>query len=553
MEWEIIKEPEELLPIPQSFLRTVRNCPENTALETLTSEGELQKWTYKELASLIISLANEIKSRNIEKGDRVAIYGQYNSEWIVTYLAIQFAGAIGVPLDNRLSYREVNHFLNNSGSKILFASEELLTREIEISVPLKMPEVTAKIDDFSLPELSLDDTALILYTSGTTGSPKGVVLTQRNLSSNVEMLRQVIDFDSTDVFYSLLPLNHVFSQTINILAPFFIGATAALARSLKSKEIKEECIKTQPTIFPVVPLILEKFIKGIEKEISKLPTAKKVLFGTLNGIGTFLHKIKKGSGAFLYSTIRKQIGLNNLKLLVPGSAALPKWVSKRFEKWGFPLIQGYGLTETSPVVSVNPPQAPKNESVGLPLMGLDVKIFNPGENGVGEIAVKGDSVFKGFWKNEEATAKVFEGDWFKTGDMGFIDSDGYLYITGRKKSVIVTRGGKNIYPEEIETYLSESPLIEEILVSYQTNPNTEKKELVATIYPNYEEIDEYCEKHKIKDNDPHKVLTGIVKKMNEDLTDFKRIRRVKIRDEEFPKTTTRKIKRYLFEEKGLEV
>ncbi len=553
MEWEIIKEPKEIFPIPHSFLKTVKNYPDNTALQILTSNGGIRKWTYKELAQISISLAKEIKSRDIEKGDRVAIYGQYNPEWIVAYLAIQFAGAIGVPLDNRLSYREVNHFLNNSGTKLLFASEELLGRDIEISTPLKMPEATSKIDDYTLPELSLDDKALILYTSGTTGSPKGVVLTQRNLSSNVEMMCQAIDFNSDDIFYSLLPLNHVFSQTVNILAPFYIGATMTLARSLKSKEIKEDCLKTQPTIFPVVPLILEKFIKGIEKEISKLPTAKKALFGTLNGVGTFLDKIKKGSGSFLYSTIRKQIGLNNLKLLVPGSAALPKWVSRKFEKWGFPLIQGYGLTETSPVVSVNPPQAPKNESVGLPLPGLEVNILNPGQNEIGEIAVKGDSVFKGFWKSEEATAEVFEGVWFKTGDMGYFDSDGYLYITGRKKSVIVTRGGKNIYPEEIETYLSESPLIEEILVAYETNPNTEKKELVATIYPNYEEVDEYCKKHKIEDNDPHKVLTNVIKKMNEDLTDFKRIRRVKIRDEEFPKTTTRKIKRYLFEEKGLEV
>jgi long-chain acyl-CoA synthetase len=553
MQWETIKEPEEIFPVPQSFLKTVKAYPENTALQTLTTEGEIQKWNYKELASRIISLANEIKSRNIAKGDRVAIYGHYNPEWVVAYLAIQFAGAIGVPLDNRLTDREVNHFLNNSGSKILFASEDLLTREIEISTPLKMPDKISKIDGFSLPQLSLDDPALILYTSGTTGSPKGVVLTQKNLSSNVEMLRQTIDFNPTDVFYSLLPLNHVFSQTVNILCPFFIGSAVTLARSLKSKEIKEDCMKTRPTIFAVVPLVLEKFIKGIEKEISNLPPVKKVLFGTLNGIGTLLHKIKKGSGSFLYSTIRKKTGLDNLKLLVPGSAALPSWVSKRFEKWGFPLIQGYGLTETSPVVAVNPPQAPKNESVGLPLLGLDVKILNPGEKGIGEIAVKGDSVFKGFWKNEEATAEVFEGKWFKTGDMGYIDSDGYLYITGRKKSVIVTKGGKNIYPEEIESYLSESALIEEILVLYQTNPNTGTKELVAVIYPNYEELDIYCEKHKIKEKDPHKILTGLVKKLNKDLTDFKRIRRVKIRDEEFPKTTTRKIKRYLFEEKGLEV
>ena len=553
MQWKIIKNPEEILPIPQSLIRTVKAYPENTALQILSSEGKIKEWTYRELTSLIISLADEIKSKNIEKGDRIAIYGHYDPNWIITYLAIQFAGATGVPLDNRLSYREVNHFLNNSGTKILFASEDLLTDEIEISIPIKMPETILEIDDFTLPELTLDDPALILYTSGTTGSPKGVVLTHRNLSSNVEMMRQVIEFNPADIFYTLLPLNHVFSQTVNILCPFYIGACTTLARSLKSTEIKEDCVKTKPTIFPVVPLILEKFAKGIEKEIGKLPPTKKILFKTLNGIGTLLHKIKKGSGGFLYSTLRKKLGLENLKILISGSAALPEWVSRQFEKWGFPILQGYGLTETSPVVSVNPPNAAKNDSIGLPLLGLEAKILLPGEKGIGEIAIKGDSIFKGFWKNEEATAEVFEGEWFKTGDMGYIDSDGYLYITGRKKSVIVTKGGKNIYPEEIENYLSKSPLIEEVLVLYQTSPTQKSKELVAIIYPNYEELDAYCAKHKIKEKDPHKVLTEITKKLNEDLTDFKRIRRIKIRDEEFPKTTTQKIKRYLFEEKGLEV
>jgi len=173
MEWKLVKEPEEIFPIPQSFLKTVRTYPDKTALQILTSNGGIKKWTYKELAEMVISLAKEIKSKDAEKGDRVAIYGQYNPEWIIAYLAIQLVGAIGVPLDNRLTYREVNHFLNNSEAKLLFASEELLSQDINISTPLKMPEVTSKIDDFTLPQLTLDDPALILYTSGTTGSPKG--------------------------------------------------------------------------------------------------------------------------------------------------------------------------------------------------------------------------------------------------------------------------------------------------------------------------------------------------------------------------------------------
>ncbi|MEO0294260.1 MAG: AMP-binding protein [candidate division WOR-3 bacterium] len=558
MKWKFVKEPEEIVTLPQMFLKTVMSYPENAAIKLVGEGGNLKEWSYEELYNLIISLAIQMKTKKIKKGDRVAIYGYYSPEWVITYFAIQFIGAIGVPIDNRLTYREAHYLVNDSGAKILFYSPDLLADELVVEkrekyLPLELPNFTSEVKDFPLPPLSLDDPAVILYTSGTTGSPKGVVLTHRNLASNVEMLREVVEFNPNDSFYVLLPLNHIFSQTVNMLAPFSTGSSMILARSLKSKDIIEDCKKTKPTIFAVVPLILEKFIEGIEKEIKRSHLAKRAIFKALDGVGTFLHRIKRGSGGFLYSTIKKNLGLERLKYLISGGAALPKWVSQKFEQWSFPIIQGYGLTETSPVISVNPIYAPKNESVGLPLPGLEIKILNPNENGVGEIAVKGPSVFKGFWENEEATKEVFEGEWFKTGDLGFLDSEGYLYITGRKKSVIVTKGGKNIYPEEIENYLSQSPLIEEVLVLSKPNPKTGSEELVAIVYPNYEELDEYCRKHRIEEKDPHKIINEEIKKLNQDLTDFKRIRRVLIRDEEFPKTPTRKIKRYLFEEEGVEI
>jgi len=549
---KVIREPREILPISNMLERTVKNYPDSIAMQIL-SPGGWKKWTYKELLNLVIKRATEIKARGIKKGDRIAIYGPNSPEWIVTYLAIQWVGAIGVPLDNRLSLREVHYLIKDSNSKILFSSVEGVKEEIDISFPIEIPEKISGIETLERAELSLDDTAVILYTSGTTGAPKGVVLTHKNLMSNVEMIYQTMEFYHDEPFYALLPFHHVFSKTISLLAPISIGGTIVLARSYKSNEIKEDCQKSKPIIFPVVPLVLEKFVVGIEKELKKLTGVKKTAFGLMKGLSSLFNFVKKGSGGKFYSSIREALGMENLRYLVSGGAALPNWVAKSLEKWGFPILQGYGLTETSPVISVCPPEDPRNKSVGLSLPGMEVRIIEPDVEGIGEITVRGSTVFKEFWNNPKATREVFDGEWFKTGDMGYMDDDSYLYITGRKKSVIVTKGGKNIYPEEIESYLSTSPLIEEIVVVQQTNPNTGLRELIAHIYPNYENIDHFGNVHNIEKPEPHKILTEEIKKFNKELTDYKRIRRVKLRDEEFPKTTTSKIKRYLFEEEGLEV
>ncbi len=549
---KVIREPREILPINLTLERTVKNHPNSIAMQILSPAG-WKKWTYKELLNLTIKRAIEIKSKGLKKGNKIAIYGPNSPGWIVTYLAIQWIGGIVVPLDNRLSLRLVHYLLNDSGAKLLFTTPDVVNEIKEISILIDIPERITVSEVLEREDMSLDNPAVILYTSGTTGAPKGVVLTHKNLMSNVEMCYQTMEFYNDDPFYALLPFHHVFPQTINLLAPVSVAGTIVIARSFKPNEIKEDCQKSKPVIFTAVPLLLEKFVVGIERELKKLTGAKKVVFGIINGLGKMLNSIKKGSGGRFYKTIRETLGMDNLRYLVSGGAELPNWIAEALEKWGFPIIQGYGITETSPVISVNPPENPRNKSVGLIMPGLEVKIINPDIDGIGEIAVRGPSVFHEFWNNPKATKEVFEGDWFKTGDMGYIDDDSFLYITGRKKSVIVTKGGKNIYPEEIESYLLISPLIEEIVVVQQTNQDTGLKELVAHIYPNYENIDHFGSVNNISEPDPHNILTEEVKKFNKDLADYKRIRRIKLRDEEFPKTTLAKIKRYLFEEEGLEV
>ncbi|RKZ20707.1 long-chain fatty acid--CoA ligase [bacterium] len=385
--------------------------------------------------------------------------------------------------------------------------------------------------DAMLPSISLDDELLILFTSGTTGNSKGVVLTNRNVGSNIDSFLQVLEIYPGDRIFCMLPFHHIFPITTNILAGITVGATMTLARSLKPNELREDLRDSEPQIMTVVPLILEKMVKRIQKEIEKLPALKR-------GFVKSLKLAPAGIRKRIFSKVREEMGMGKLRYLVSGGAALPEFVSSFLEFMGFPVLQGYGLSETSPVVSVNPPEAPRNKSVGLPLPGVEVKIVDPDKDGIGEIAVRGDLVMKGYYKNPEETKKVITEDgWFLTGDMGRFDKDGYLYITGRKKSVIVTMGGKNIYPEEIEEKLLESPFILETLVI------SREGQLVAVIHPNFDEIRNEIpgmNEERIKE-----LLRKEVRKINEHLADYKRIRRIMVVEEELPKTTTQKVKRYI--------
>jgi len=259
----------------------------------------------------------------------------------------------------------------------------------------------------------------------------------------------------------------------------------------------------------------------------------------------------------MFKRIRDELGMGNLRYLVSGGAALPRWVSRALEEMGFPILQGYGLSEASPVCTLNPPTRPKNDSIGLPIPYVDVKIVDPNEEGVGELAFRGPNIMVGYYKNEEATREVLTEDgWLLTGDMGYIDDEGYIYITGRKKAVIVTPGGKNVYPEEVETALLRSPYIEEVLVLRGYNPETGAEEVQAIVYPNFEAVDEFFASKGVKnpkEEDIYALIDKEIEKWSEDLAEYKRVKRFTIREEEFPKTTTRKIKRYLFEKPSFEV
>lgn len=563
------------ITIPEMIERSGQEFRDRVALQMRRKDGWV-RYTYGEVLDRVKRLAAALKALGLKKGDRASVVGENRPEWAISYLAISWAGGIVVPLDARLKPTEHRHILMDAESKIVIGSQGFIEDLLEIQKDLETLEHVISMDPGtpapSLHDLwaqytegvprepvELEDLAVILYTSGTTGSSKGVMLTHKNIMSNVDAIYQIIDYGPGDQFFSILPMHHVFEATAGFLAPLYNGTTITYARSLKPNEMQKDMKETGTTVMLVVPLLLEKIARGIQRELKKASPVKKGLFYGLKGTSKVLDIVLRGKARkALFRSIRDRIGFGKIRYLVSGGAALPRWVSKFLEDLGFPILQGYGLSETAPVLTVNPPCCPRNESVGLPIPGVQIKIVDPRpDDGVGEIAAKGPNVMKGYYKNPKATAEVFTEDgWFLTGDLGYFDKDGYLYITGRKKSVIVTKGGKNIYPEEIENHLLQSDFIEEVLVLRGYNPRTGDEEVHAIVYPNFEALDTYFKAKGIEaptEEDVREVIGQEIDRLCADLADYKRVRRFTIRDEEFPKTTTRKIKRYLFESEAIPV
>lgn len=547
MKHRIIREPKGYKTITEMFERSAKEYS-NRVMSKIKRGGVWREYTFGEVLGYVRKIAEYLKEKGIKKGDFVALVSENRPEWGWGYLAIQWAGGTVIPLDARLTDVERRFLMDFAGVKGVICSRDYLMEMEEAKKELKfdfilsmedLDKIFEKYKGIDRVELNEEDLAEILFTSGTTGSPKGVMLTHKNIMSDLEGLYQIIDVNENDVFFSILPLHHVYECTGGFLAPIYVGASVAYASSLRPNVMLEEMREIRPTVWLTVPLILEKIYQKILKTLNEQKGVKKVL---INLMKTFAKER-------LSKRIRASLGLDRVRYVISGGAALPEWVSKGLEDLGFPILQGYGLSETSPILTLNPPHSPRNKSVGLPIPGVEIRLFEVNERGEGEIAAKGPMVMKGYYKNEKATKEVFYDGWFLTGDIGYFDEDGYLYITGRKKAVIVTKGGKNIYPEEIENKLTESPYIEEVLVFGAINPETGEEEVQALVYPNLDEVRSIAHKMgRVPDDDfIYELISKEIERLSKDLAPYKRIKRFALRYEEFPKTTTRKIKRHLFE------
>ncbi len=559
--------------IPETFFETVEKFSKKTAF-LYKRDGVYFPITYQEIAEKVKIFSSALSALGITKGDKVAILSENRPEWAISDLAIMSIGAVVVPLHTTFSPKAIRVVLDHSEAKILIVSNsDLLHKTLLEKSKLKYLE---KIIFFQKPTLAekenldgkifnwetiisrnrkntfkkiyleSDDVCTIIYTSGTTGVPKGVIITHKNFLSNIESVTSVIPVKENDIFLSFLPLSHVLERMAGYYSPLFSGATIAYAENIKQLPINLKEIK--PTVLIAVPRIFEKFYDAVWDKVRTSNFKNKLFHWALKQKrGTFKHKI----GNFLvFKKIKKGLG-GRLRLTVSGGATLNERISRFFYKIGIIILDGYGLTETSPVVAVNREKDFKFGTVGKPVPEVRVRI-SPEK----EILVKGPNVTRGYFKNKKTTRESFAKDnWFRTGDMGFLSEEGFLTVIGRIKEIIVTSGGKNVWPEPIENRLNKDRfIINSIIVG------NKQRFISALIVPDWEEIEIWAEKNNIKMREPEKMIKNqklldvfqerIDKKINPNLSNFEKIKKFKLLIHDFSQerdelTPTLKLRRHI--------
>ena len=499
---------------------------------------------------------------------RVAILAETRYEWYVTYLATVNGVGVVVPLDKELPQGEIESLLNRSHADILVYSRAK-KKDVD-AIRGNIPEVRYFVcmDDLGVEagagqasfwnwlhdgELSLaagdqrflqapidpEVLSILLFTSGTTAKSKAVMLSQRNICINLQAMCSMLYIGPDDIFLSVLPLHHTYECTCGFLCPIYRGCTVAVCEGLR--HITKNMQESKVTIILVVPLMLELFYKRIIKSATADPElAKKFRLGLK--ISGLLRKIGIDKRRELFAKVHANFG-GHLRIIIAGGAAIDPAVMKGMQDLGLHCVQGYGLTECAPILALNRDIIYNNASAGLPLPGVEVRIIDKDENGIGEIIGRGPNVMLGYYENEEATREAIDSEgWFHTGDLGYLDKDNFVIITGRKKNVIVTKNGKNIFPEEIESLLGRSEYIAECLVSGMVDNEGETR-VTAEIFPNMEKVQEKLGQTEATSDAVRQLLAEEVRKVNHMLTTYKYIKSFSLRDTEFEKTTSKKIKR----------
>lgn len=545
--------------IPQLFSITASRQGAATAF-TRFDPDEL-RLTYKQVDEAARRTAKWLLSKKLKKGDRVAVNGVNSPEWAIAYLAIQYAGGVVVPLDHQLRDEQLEVLITFSECKMLFVDEDrydtLATKRkagIKQRISLSPGKANYILDmedpgEYELPRGQEDDLAAILFTSGTTGNHKGVMLTHGNFVSDCFLAQSIMNISSDDVFYALLPIHHSYTMLAVFLEAISAGAEIVFARRLVVQQILKELKRGQVTMFLAIPMLFNKMLKGLLKGIREKGVVVYGLIRTLMAVSGGVKKLTGlNPGKVMFKGILAKLSLDTNRICISGGGPLPSSTFRMFNQLGIDFVQGYGLTETSPILTLNPVERFKEESVGKVLPQVEMKILDPDERGIGEIAVKGPMVMQGYYRNEEATRESFTDDGFlRTGDLGYLDGENYLYLTGRKKSLIVTEGGKNVFPEEIEDRFQLYDEIEQIMVRGFTKDEAMKTEGVeALVYPAYEYFQQRAksEGREIGNGEIEKRANSIVGEVNKQLRPFERIERVQVLDEPMEMTTTKKIKRH---------
>ncbi len=530
------------------------------------SAGEWQGYSFVEAARAQHAFRALLEREGVRPGDRVGLQSENRPEWMLAYLAILETGAVVVPLDAQLKAVEVGEILATAGAThcVVSARQQGVIEQVRGA---RLPELKlVSLDPVEgLPtwdeaqrrfpdeparklEASPNDLAVLIFTSGTTGQAKGVMLSHANLLYNVETVARTFEFGPGDRFLSVLPLHHTFESTGELCA-LRIGCSVAFARGLNSRELREDMTGSRATLFIGVPLLYEKLLTAIHRGIGEAPLPRRLVAQTLLWTVRLTRMLTgRRIGHTLMRPIREAAGLGSLRMFISGAAPLAGDVFWGYIDLGWIMLEGYGLTETSPVVCANRPPRPHPNAVGAPVPGVDVRIADPDDDGNGEIVVRGPNVMLGYFGNPVGTAEVLRDGWFYTGDLGHYTRDGRVKITGRLKNMIATAAGKKIYPEEIEVYLSNCPYVLEVVVAGGRDARGEREEVHAHIYPNLPALEDHAREVNRACDDAfvEETLRREVDLRCHFLASYKRVKRVIIRRQEFAKTTTGKIKRQGF-------
>lgn len=497
-------------------------------------------------------------------GKKIAVIGENRYEWVVTYFAVVNGVGVIVPLDRELPAQEVHNLLERSevnaivySSKVESVVEEAIQGVESIEYVISMDAIDHMDHKLSLKKLQrtgkrllleeqryfidaeIDREAMcsLLFTSGTTGLAKGVMLSHKNITANVYHMSKYVDVTKDYTGLSILPMHHTYELTCHVFTCIYQGCCVAICEGLKY--IVKNMAESQATIMLGVPLIFESMHKKVWKKAEESGKADKMRAAVQ--LSKKLGKFNIKSTKKLFKAVHQAMG-GHMQMFISGAAAIDPVVIEDFNAMGITMFQGYGMTENSPIIAVNKDRYFKPASVGLPLPGTEIQIIDQDENGVGEIICRGDSVMLGYYKDPEETAKVLIDGWLHTGDYGYFDKDGFLYISGRKKNVIVTKNGKNIFPEEVEFYLNKSEYINEVVVWGVEDEKTGDTVVQAEIFPDYSALEEKF--GKVSEDELKRILKIEIDQINEHMPLYKRVKRFEIRKEEFEKTTTKKIKRY---------
>ena len=559
--------------IKEVFQKSTTEFAENTfILEKFNSKEPFKEIKYKEYRSDVISLGTALNDYLKIKDTRIIIIGENTYHWYVSYMALLCGSGIAVPIDKELPENEIINVINRSkATAVIFSTkkkevinkiitsnstesvkyfiqmnsdEELNGKIIGLNYLIKQGNILINSGDNTYMDIEIDpnEFKVLIFTSGTTSNSKGVMICNRNLAENINVVSAFVKLYPTDRFLSILPLHHTYESTIGFLLPMSIGMSIGVCQGLK--HIVSDFKEVRPTAILTVPLLVENLYKKINANIKK--SKKEGIVNSMIHITNALKSVGIDIKRKVFSEIHENLG-GNIRIIVSAAAPIDPKIGKWFEDIGILFLQGYGLTETAPIAALTPEFKPMIGSAGRPVVCADIKIDNPNEKGEGEILIKSETLMLGYYEDEKATKEAIVDGYFHSGDIGYMDEDGYLFITGRCKNVIVTQNGKNIYPEEIELVLGNIPEIKESMVyGKQDKEKKNEKELIITakIIPNYEEIEKIYGKD-LTDKQIYDIIWEKIKEVNRKLTSYKEIKKKEKKKDEFEKTTTMKIKRYV--------